>query len=178
MTRLLERYKNEVAPGLKTEFGYSNRLQIPRLEKIVVNMGIGRAVENKNRIEHAVRDLGTVTGQKPVVTKAKAAISSFRLRQGVPIGAMVTLRKKKMYEFLDRLIAVVMPRIRDFRGLNRKFDGRGNYSMGLSEQVVFPEINLDKMEFVQGMNITFVTTAKTDAEGLALLTRLGLPFQK
>jgi large subunit ribosomal protein L5 len=141
-------------------------------------MGIGKAIENKNRIEHAVRDLATISGQKPVVTKSKQAISSFRLRQAVPIGAMVTLRRQKMYEFLDRLISVVIPRIKDFRGLNRKMDGRGNYSMGLSEQVVFPEINLDKIEFVQGMNITMVTTASTDEEGIALLEKMGLPFKK
>ncbi len=177
-SRLAERYRKEIAPLLLTQFGYSNRLEIPRVTKVVVSMGIGKAIENKNRIEHAVRDLATISGQKPVVTKSKQAISSFRLRQAIPIGAMVTLRRQKMYEFLDRLISVVIPRIKDFRGLNRKMDGRGNYSMGLSEQVVFPEINLDKIEFVQGMNITMVTTASTDEEGIALLEKMGLPFKK
>jgi large subunit ribosomal protein L5 len=177
-SRLAERYRNEIVPLLRSQFGYGNPLQIPRVTKVVVSMGIGKAIENKNRIEHAVRDLATISGQKPVVTKSKQAISSFRLRQAVPIGAMVTLRRQKMYEFLDRLISVVIPRIKDFRGLNRKMDGRGNYSMGLSEQVVFPEINLDKIEFVQGMNITMVTTASTDEEGIALLEKMGLPFKK
>jgi large subunit ribosomal protein L5 len=174
----MEKYKKDVAPALQKQFGYKNRLEVPRLEKIVVSMGVGKAVENKNRVEHAVRDLSTVTGQKAMVTKAKNAISSFRLRQGMPIGTMVTLRRHKMYEFLDRLVSLVIPRIRDFRGLNRKADGRGSYSMGLSEQTVFPEINLDKVEFVQGMNITMVTSASTDEEGLALLEHLGVPFRK
>jgi large subunit ribosomal protein L5 len=177
-SRLSERYRTEIVPLLRSQFGYRNPLQIPRVTKVVVSMGIGKAIENKNRIEHAVRDLATISGQKPVVTKSRQAISSFRLRQAIPIGAMVTLRRQKMYEFLDRLISVVIPRIKDFRGLNRKMDGRGNYSMGLSEQVVFPEINLDKIEFVQGMNITMVTTASTDEEGLALLEKMGLPFKK
>ena len=174
----MEKYKKDVAPVLQKQFGYKNRMEIPRLEKIVVSMGVGKAVENKNRVEHAVRDLSTVTGQKAMITKAKHAISSFRLREGMPIGTMVTLRNQRMYEFLDRLVSLVIPRIRDFRGLNRKADGRGSYSMGLSEQTVFPEINLDKVEFVQGMNITMVTSARTDEEGLALLEHLGVPFRK
>ncbi len=177
--RLLKKYKEEVAPMLMEKFGIKNPLATPRIEKIVVNMGVGKAVENKNRIEHAARDLATITGQKPVVAKARKSVSGFRLRQGNPIGVYVTLRRERMYEFLDRLISIAIPRIRDFRGLSTKaFDGKGNFNMGLSEQVVFPEINLDKMEFVQGMNISIVTTAKNDEQGLELLRALGMPFRK
>lgn len=177
--RLLSKYRDQVAPSLRERFGIGNALATPRLSKIVVNMGIGKALENKNRIEHAVKDLGLITGQKPVVTKARRSISAFRLRQGNPVGASVTLRGEKMFEFLDRLISIAIPRIRDFRGMNPKaFDGRGNYSMGLAEQIVFPEINIDKVEFVQGMNVTIVTTAKNDDRALALLEGLGFPFRK
>jgi len=176
--RLLVRYRDEVAPALRKQFQFKNPMQTPKLTKIVINMGIGKAVENKARIEAGVKELATITGQKPVVTKARAAVSGFKLREGMPIGVAVTLRGAHMWEFLDRFVSVAVPRIRDFRGLPNKLDGRGNYSVGLSEQSVFPEINLDKVEFVQGMNITFVTTAKNDEQGFALLEKLGVPFRK
>lgn len=178
MTVLSDKYTHEIRPTLKEQFGYRNDLQIPVLQKVTVNMGVGRAVENKARIEAALNDLTSITGQKPIITKARRSISQFRLRQGMPIGAKVTLRGRRMYEFLERLLIVVIPRLRDFRGLPRKLDGRGNYSIGLAEQVVFPEINLDKVQFVQGMNITITTTARTDAEGVALLENLGVPFAR
>jgi len=174
---LAQKYKQDIRTSLKEQFGYRNDLEIPEIQKITVNMGVGRAVENKARIEAAINDLAAITGQKPTVTKARRSISQFRLRQGVPIGARVTLRGQRMYEFLERLVVVVIPRLRDFRGLPRKMDGRGNYSIGLSEQVVFPEINLDKIQFVQGMNITITTSARSDEEGFALLEKLGVPFQ-
>ena len=176
--RRLVQYREEVAPGLREQFGYANPMQIPRLTKIVVNMGVGRAVENKARIEAATKDLTAITGQKPTVRNAKNAIAQFKIRENYPIGVAVTLRGARMWEFFDRLVAVAIPRIRDFRGMPKKFDGRGNYSLGLSEQSIFPEISLDRVEFVQGMNITFVTTAGTDEEGLALLQALGFPFRK
>ncbi len=175
--RLLGKFWKEVAPGLREQFGYSNQMMIPKLSKIVINMGIGKAIESKGRIEHALRELATISGQRPVVRKARKPVAGFKLREGVPVGISVTLRGARMWEFLDRLISVSIPRIRDFRGLRNKLDGRGNYSMGLSEQSVFPEINLDKVEFIQGMDITFVTTAKTDEEGLGLLQKLGMPFR-
>lgn len=175
--RVLDKFRNEVAPALREQFGYSNEMMIPKLTKIVVNMGIGKALENKARIEHAVRELGIITGQRPVIRKARKSVAHFKLREGSAIGVSVTLRGPRMWEFVDRLISISIPRIRDFRGLRNKFDGRGNYTMGLSEQSVFPEIDLDKVEFVQGMDITFVTTAKTDQEGLALLEKLGMPFR-
>jgi large subunit ribosomal protein L5 len=178
MPRLLQVYRNKVVAALTKDFGYPNPMMVPRLQKIVVNMGVGRAVENKNRIEAANKDLTAITGQKPMIRKARGAVSGFKLREGYPIGIAVTLRGARMWEFLDRLITLAIPRIRDFRGVPTKFDGRGNYTMGLSEQSVFPEIQLDKVEFVQGMDITFVTTAPTDKEGLALLTHLGMPFRK
>ncbi|MBL8725877.1 MAG: 50S ribosomal protein L5 [Planctomycetes bacterium] len=178
LPRRLQIYREKVVPALQKEFGYPNPMMIPRLQKIVVNMGVGKAVENKNRIESANRDLTAITGQKPMIRKAKVAVSGFKLREGYPIGVAVTLRGARMWEFADRLISLAVPRIRDFRGLPNKLDGRGNYTMGLSEQSVFPEIQLDKVEFVQGMDITFVTSAPTDQEGLALLTHLGLPFRK
>jgi large subunit ribosomal protein L5 len=153
-------------------------MMVPRLEKIVINMGVGQAVENKNRMDAAVKDLTAICGQKPLIRKARVAVSGFRLRIGYAVGVAVTLRGNRMWEFLDRLISLAIPRIRDFRGLPKKFDGHGNYTMGLSEQSVFPEIQLDKVEFVQGMDITFVTDAATDKEGFALLTQLGMPFQK
>ncbi|MEY2983324.1 MAG: 50S ribosomal protein L5 [Planctomycetota bacterium] len=176
--RRLVQYREEVAPALREQFSYANPMQIPRMTKIVVNMGVGRAVENKARIEAATKDLTAITGQKPTVRNAKNAIAQFKIRENYPIGVAVTLRGARMWEFFDRLVAVAIPRIRDFRGMPKKFDGRGNYSLGLSEQSIFPEISLDRVEFVQGMNITFVTTAKTDAEGYALLEKLGFPFRK
>ena len=176
--RSLERYRSEVRPKLTEEFGFKNVHQVPTLTKIVVNMGVGQAVENKNRMDAAVKDLTAITGQKPMIRKARVAVSGFRLRIGYAVGVAVTLRGARMWEFLDRLITLAMPRIRDFRGVPKKLDGSGNYSMGLSEQSVFPEIQLDKVEFTQGMDITFVTTAKTDQEGFALLKELGMPFQK
>jgi len=176
--RLRERYRTEVAPALMRELGYDNHMAVPRLEKIVLNMGLGEAVQNPKIIESAVEELTAVSGQKPVVTKAKKAISNFKLREGVPIGAMVTLRGERMYEFLDRLVAVALPRVRDFKGVpDRSFDGRGNYSLGLREQVIFPEIDLDKVDKIKGLTVVICTTAKTDAEGKALLRLLGMPFR-
>jgi large subunit ribosomal protein L5 len=176
--RLRERYRTEVAPALMRELGYENHMAVPRLEKIVLNMGLGEAVQNPKIIESAVEELTAVSGQKPVVTKAKKAISNFKLREGVPIGAMVTLRGERMYEFLDRLVAVALPRVRDFKGVpDRSFDGRGNYSLGLREQVIFPEIDLDKVDKIKGLTVVICTTAKTDAEGKALLRLLGMPFR-
>lgn len=176
--RLHERYRAEIAPALMRELGYENPMAVPRLQKIVLNMGLGEAVQNPKIIESAVEELGTITGQKPVVTRAKKAISNFKLREGMPIGAMVTLRGQRMYEFLDRLISVALPRVRDFKGVpDRAFDGRGNYSLGLREQVIFPEIDLDKVDKIKGLTIVFCTTARTDAEGKALLRGLGMPFR-
>ena len=171
-------YREKVIAALRSEFDYTNQMMVPRLQKIVINMGVGEAVENKNRMDAAVKDLTAITGQKPLIRKARVAVSGFRLRIGYAVGVAVTLRGSRMWEFLDRLVTLAIPRIRDFRGLPKKFDGHGNYSMGLSEQSVFPEIQLDKVEFVQGMDITFVTDASTDKEGFALLTQLGMPFQK
>ena len=178
LPRLQQMYRDKVKDALRKEFDYPNPMMIPRLSKIVVNMGVGQAVENKNRMDAAVKDLTAITGQKPLIRKARVAVSGFRLRIGYAVGVAVTLRGARMWEFLDRLITLAMPRIRDFRGVPKKFDGRGNYTMGLSEQSVFPEIQLDKVEFVQGMDISFVTTAETDQEGFALLKALGMPFQK
>jgi large subunit ribosomal protein L5 len=176
--RLRERYRTEVAPALMRELGYQNAMAVPRLEKIVLNMGLGEAVQNPKVIEAAVEELTVISGQKPVVTKAKKAISNFKLREGMSIGAMVTLRGDRMYEFLDRLVAVALPRVRDFKGVpDRSFDGRGNYSLGLREQVIFPEINLDKVDKIKGLTIVICTTARTDAEGKALLRGLGMPFR-
>jgi len=177
MTRLREKYETEVREKLKSEFSIDNDMAIPRLVKIVVNMGCKGAVENKSLVDSAVRDLATITGQAPTVRKARRAIAGFKLRQGMPIGAAVTLRRERMWEFADRLISVVLPRIRDFRGVKNKLDGRGNYSLGLSEQSVFPEIDFDKLEFHQGMDITFVTTAETDEQGMFMLRQLGMPFR-
>lgn len=176
--RLAVRYKDEISPALVDHFKYPNSMMIPRLNKVVINMGIGRAVEDKKRLEAGVADLTTIAGQKPVVTRARRSLAGFKLREGNPIGCSVTLRGERMWEFVDRLISVAIPRIRDFRGLPLKFDGRGNYTMGLSEQSVFPEIQLDKVAYVQGMNITFVTSAETDEEGLFFLQQVGLPFKK
>ncbi len=176
--RLRERYKVEIVPALMRELGRTNPMAVPRLERIVVNMGLGEAVQNPKLIESAVEELALITGQRPVVTRAKRAISNFKLRAGMPIGAMVTLRGDRMYEFLDRLLTAALPRVRDFKGVpDRSFDGRGNYSIGLREQLIFPEINLDKVDKVKGLTITFCTTARTDAEGKALLRALGMPFR-
>jgi large subunit ribosomal protein L5 len=177
--RLVEEYKKNIIPHLMKTFSYKNIMQVPKLEKIVINMGIGEAKENAKFLESAMEDLKVIAGQKPIVTRSKKAISNFKLREGIPIGCCVTLRRWRMYEFLDRLISVAIPRVRDFRGLSlTSFDGRGNYNIGLKEQIIFPEIDYDKVEKIRGMNIAFATTAKTDAEALELLTSLGLPFSK
>ncbi len=175
--RLKDRYNNEVVPQLMKEFGYANIMQVPKIEKIVVNIGLGEAVANAKAIDAAVGDLEQVTGQKAMITRAKKSIAAFKLRAGMPIGAMVTLRGPKMYEFLDRLVAITMPRIRDFRGVSpNSFDGRGNYTLGLREQIAFPEIDYDKIDKTRGLEMSFVTTAKTDAEGRRLLALMGMPF--
>ncbi len=174
--RLKERYQSEVKSKLRERFGIKNDLAVPRLLKITVNMGVGTAVENKSRVETAAKDLAMITGQHPTVRKAREAISAFKLREGMPIGCAVTLRGARMWEFLDRLVSIALPRIRDFRGVKDRLDGRGNYTLGLAEQTVFPEIELDKIDFVQGMDITFVTSATTDEQGYFLLKELGMPF--
>lgn len=177
MARLKTKYQDDVVPNMMKEFGYQNSMQVPRLEKITVNVGLGEATQNIKAVDAAVAEITAITGQKPVVTRAKKAIANFKLREGVPIGCMVTLRRERMYEFLDRLIHVALPRVRDFKGIsNRSFDGRGNYSLGLREQIIFPEIHADKVEKTRGMTITITTTAKTDQEGLALLRSMGMPF--
>ena len=177
--RLKSRYKSDIAPALKTQFGYKNVMQIPNLTKIVVNMGVGDAARDSKLIEGAIRDLATITGQKPQVTKSRKSIAQFKLRENQPIGAHVTMRGDRMWEFADRLLSISLPRIRDFRGLSPKqFDGKGNYTFGLTEQGVFPEIEQDKVDRQRGMDITFVTTAKNDAEGHALLKALGFPFKE
>jgi large subunit ribosomal protein L5 len=177
--RLKSRYRSEIAPALKTQFGFKNPMQIPTLVKIVVNMGVGEAARDSKLIEGAVRDLATITGQKPQVTKSRKSIAQFKLREGQPIGAHVTMRGDRMWEFADRLLSISLPRIRDFRGLSPKqFDGKGNYTFGLTEQVVFPEIEQDKVDRPRGMDITIVTTAKNDDEGRALLKALGFPFRE
>jgi large subunit ribosomal protein L5 len=177
--RLKERYKSEIAPALREEFGYANVMQIPGLAKIVVNMGVGEAARDAKLIEGAVRDLTVITGQKPAVARAKKSIAQFKLREGMPIGAHVTLRGDRMWEFCDRLLALALPRIRDFRGLSdRQFDGRGNYTFGLNEQLMFHEINPDQVDRQRGMDVTVVTTATTDDEGRSLLRRLGFPFKE
>jgi large subunit ribosomal protein L5 len=176
--RLLDKYKAEVIPALTKQFQYKNPNQVPRLTKIVVNMGLGAAVANPKIIDTAVEELKAISGQKPVVTRAKKAIANFKLRAGLPIGAMVTLRRGRMWEFLDRLVSVALPRTRDFKGVSRKaFDGKGNYTLGLREQIIFPEINYDKIDAIKGLNISLVTSAKTDEEGRALLQQLGVPFR-
>ncbi len=179
VVRLKEKYRKEVVPALMQQFGYKNTLQAPRLVKICLNQGVGEATGDKKLIDNALAEMTLIAGQKAVATRARRSVSNFKLREGMPIGVRVTLRGDRMYEFLDRLIHVALPRVRDFRGINDKsFDGRGNYNMGLTEQIVFPEIDLEKVSRVTGMDITFVTTAKTDAEALALLKALGLPFKK
>ena len=177
--RLKERYLEEIRPQLREEFNYRNDLEVPKIEKIVVNIGVGEAIANNRALDAAIGDLTTITGQKPVVTRAKKSIAAFRLRAGMPIGAMVTLRGDKMYEFMDRLVNIALPRVRDFRGISPKsFDGRGNYTLGLREQLIFPEIDYDKIDKIKGMSITFATTARTDEHGRAMLAALGMPFRK
>lgn len=177
MARLKDKYKNEVIAAMTQEFGYKNVMQVPRLEKITINVGLGEATQNAKVVDSAVGDITSIAGQKPVVTKAKKAIANFKLREGIPIGCMVTLRRERMYEFLDRLIHVALPRVRDFKGISDKsFDGRGNYSLGLREQIIFPEIHADKVDKARGMTITITTTAKSDPEGRALLKHMGMPF--
>ncbi len=179
MNRLKEKYRNEVVPVLMKKFGYKNVHQVPKPEKISVNMGVGKATQNKALLDNAIKDLERITGRKSIVTKAKKSISNFKLRMGMPIGCKVTLRDEVMYEFLDRLITITIPRIRDFKGIPvNSFDGRGNYTFGIKEQTVFPEIDLDKTDMIRGLNITINTTAKNDEEGRELLKELGLPFQK
>ena len=178
MARLQDQYKAEIVPRLKEKFGYRNVMQVPRLSKVVVNMGLGDAIENVKVIETAAAEIAIITGQKPVVTKARKSIANFKLREGVPIGVMVTLRRDRMYHFLDKLIAIALPRVRDFKGVSpRGFDGRGNYTLGIKEQIMFPEVNYDKIDKIRGMNITIVTTARTDEEGLELLRLMGIPFR-
>ena len=179
MSRLHEQYSNQIKDAMMKKFEYSNIMQVPKLEKIVINMGVGEAKENAKILESAMKDMETISGQKPVTTKAKNSIANFKLREGMPIGCKVTLRGEKMYEFADRLINLALPRVRDFRGVNpNAFDGRGNYALGIKEQLIFPEIDFDKVAKLRGMDIVFVTTAKTDEEGRALLTELGMPFAK
>jgi large subunit ribosomal protein L5 len=176
--RMLEKYKSDVIPALTKQFNYKNPMQVPQLKKIVVNMGLGAAVANPKLIDTAVEELKAISGQKPIVTRAKKAIANFKLRAGIPIGAMVTLRRARMWEFLDRLVMVGLPRMRDFKGVSRKaFDGKGNYTLGLREQIIFPEINYDRIDAIKGLNVSFVTTAQSDEEGRALLQRLGMPFR-
>jgi len=177
-TRMRDKYEKEAVPALMKEFGYKNPMQVPRLVKMVVNVGLGEAIQNPKLLDAAVKEMAEITGQKPVVNKARKSIATFKLREGMSIGCMVTLRQEKMWEFFDRLVNVALPRIRDFKGISGKaFDGRGNYSLGLKEQFIFPEIDYDKVEMVHGMDIAIVTTAKTDEEGKALLKFMGMPFR-
>ncbi|MBD8070940.1 50S ribosomal protein L5 [Bacillus sp. PS06] len=179
MNRLKEKYQSDITPALMSKFNYTSVMQVPKLEKIVINMGVGDAVANSKALDNAVEELAAITGQKPVITRAKKSIAGFRLREGMPIGAKVTLRGERMYEFFDKLIAVSLPRVRDFRGISKKsFDGRGNYTLGVKEQLIFPEIDYDKVSKVRGMDIVIVTTANTDEEARELLTGFGMPFQK
>ena len=179
MNRLQEKYENSVRPELASKFAYKSSMQIPKVEKIVVNMGVGDAVANSKVLDDAVEELTVITGQKPVVTKAKKSIANFKLREGMPIGCKVTLRGERMYQFLDKLVSIALPRVRDFHGINgNSFDGRGNYTLGVKEQLIFPEINFDKVKKVRGMDIVIVTTAKTDEEGRTLLQLMGMPFKK
>jgi large subunit ribosomal protein L5 len=178
MARLAELYNKEMVPQLMKDFNYKNVMEVPKITKIVLNMGLGEAIQNVKILDSAAEELAAIAGQKPVITKAKKSIAGFKLRQGMPIGCAVTLRRERMYEFLDRLVSVSLPRVRDFKGVSGKaFDGKGNYSLGVKEQLIFPEIDYDKVDKVKGLNITIVTTAKTDAEGKALLKLLGLPFR-
>ncbi len=178
-SRIQEFYRQECVPRMMQEFRYTSPMQVPRLEKIVVNLGLGEAIQNIKLLESASAELAVITGQKPVITRAKRSIAAFKLREGMPIGCMVTLRKQRMFDFFDKLVNVVLPRVRDFRGLSDKsFDGRGNYTLGIREQIIFPEIDYDKIDKIKGMNITIVTTAPTDEEGKQLLTLMGMPFKK
>jgi large subunit ribosomal protein L5 len=179
LTRLKEIYKNEIMAGMQKKFGYKNEMQIPKLDKIVINMGVGEAKDNAKALETAIKDMEIIAGQKAVITKARKSVANFKLREGVAIGCKVTLRGEKMYEFADRLINLALPRVRDFRGVNpNAFDGRGNYALGVKEQLIFPEIEYDKVDKVRGMDVIFVTTAKTDEEARELLTLFGMPFSK
>ena len=179
MARLIADYRERIVPLMMEEHKYQSIMQVPRIEKITINMGLGEAIGDKKVLEHAVKDMTAISGQKPVVTVARKSIEGFKIRDGYPIGAKVTLRRDRMYEFLDRLVAVSIPRIRDFRGINaRSFDGRGNYSMGVKEQIIFPEIDYDKIDAVRGMDITITTSAKTDAEALSLLKKFNFPFRQ
>ena len=179
MSRFLNKYRDEVIPALTKQFGYKTEMQVPRITKITLNMGVGDAVNDKKLVDHAVEDLTKISGQKPIVTKTRKAIANFKIRENMPIGCMVTLRGERMYEFLDRLVTIAFPRVRDFRGVSaRSFDGRGNYNIGLKEQIIFPEIVLDSVHKIMGMNVTFVTSANTDEEAFALLREFGLPFKK
>jgi large subunit ribosomal protein L5 len=178
MSRQIERYRNEIVPKMMERFGYKNRLAVPRLDKVVVNMGVGNARDDKTRLEQGQRDLAAITGQAPAITRAKRSVDSFKIRQGYTVGLKVTLRARRMYEFLDRLVNIAIPRLRDFRGLSTKaFDGRGNYSLGIGEQLVFPEVKVDDVQVVQGMDITICTTASKDEEALELLRLFGMPFR-
>ena len=178
MARLKEVYKNEIAPALAKQFGYKSPMEVPRITKITLNMGVGEATGDKKILDNAVGDMQKIAGQKPVVTKARKAIAGFKIREGYPIGCMVTLRQERMYEFLDRFVTIALPRVRDFRGISsRAFDGRGNYNIGIKEQIIFPEIEYDKIDAIRGMNISITTTAKTDAEARALLTAFKFPFK-
>ena len=178
MARLKELYQNEVVQKLRAEFNYKNIMEVPKIEKVVVNMGLGEAIQNVKILDSATAELGKITGQKSVVTKAKKSIASFKLREGMPIGCMVTLRRDRMYEFLDRLMNVALPRVRDFKGVSGKaFDGQGNYTLGIKEQLIFPEINYDEIDKIKGLNVTIVTSAKNDEEGKALLKHMGMPFR-
>ena len=177
--RLQEKYKSEIVPALREEFKYSNPMQVPKLIKVSVNIGLGEAVQNVKVVDHAVGDLTKITGQKPVITRAKKSIATFKLREGMPIGAMVTLRSHRMWEFVERLFAISLPSVRDFRGVSAKaFDGHGNYTLGIKEQIIFPEVDYDKIDKIRGMNISFVTTAENDEEARSLLRHLGMPFRK
>lgn len=179
MNRLKERYENEISKSLMTKFNYSSVMEVPAMEKIVINIGVGDAVSNSKLLDEAVEELTLIAGQKPVITKAKKSIAGFKLREGMPIGCKVTLRGERMYDFLDKLVSISLPRVRDFRGVSKKsFDGRGNYTLGVKEQLIFPEIDFDKVSKVRGMDIVVVTTANTDEEARELLTQLGMPFQK
>ncbi|MBM7646871.1 large subunit ribosomal protein L5 [Scopulibacillus daqui] len=179
MSRFKEKYKNEVVPALMEKFNYSSIMEVPRIEKVVINMGVGDAVQNSKALDNAVEELTAIAGQKPVITRAKKSIAGFKLREGMPIGTKVTLRSERMYDFLDKLVSVSLPRVRDFRGVSKKaFDGRGNYTLGIREQLIFPEVDYDKVNKVRGMDIVIVTTAKTDEEAYELLSLLGMPFAK
>ena len=179
MSRLRETYKNEIMGAMTAKFGYKNQLEVPKIEKIVINMGVGEARDNAKVLENAVNDMQMIAGQKPVITKAKKSVAAFKLREGMPIGCKVTLRGEKMYEFLDRLVNLALPRVRDFRGVSATaFDGRGNYALGIKEQLIFPEVEYDKIDKVRGMDVIIVTTADSDEEARELLTQFGMPFQK